>query len=83
MNYDFTGKIFITVSSASILASNLYFSEQIKSIFLFECIENLPKDVDYIFKNYIKDINEKFNASDIIIPKSTTQLLDEFVTTFN
>lgn len=83
MNYDFTGKIFITVSSASILASNLYFSEQIKSIFLFECIENLPKDVDYIFKNYIKDIKEKFNASDIIIPKSTTQLLDEFVTTFN
>lgn len=70
MNEDYSNKIFMTISSGSILASKLYFNENIESYFLFNCTKKMSDMVTCNFYKYL-DLMKQNNIFDSIkIPKN-------------
>ena len=74
MNEDYSNKIFLTISSGSILASKLYFNENIKSYFLYNCTEKMSDMVNDNFLKYLEMLKNNFDMNCITIPDSE----DEF-----
>ena len=70
MNNDFSDKVFLTISSGSVLASKLYFGDNIKTYLLFNCTEKMSDMVTKETFEYLKKINDKFDIKDFIIPKN-------------
>lgn len=70
MNNDFSDKVFLTISSGSVLASKLYFGDNIKTYLLFNCTDKMSDMVTEETFEYLKKMNEKFDMKDFIIPKN-------------
>lgn len=77
MNEDFSDKIFLTISSGSVLASKLYFHENIKTYLLYNCTQKLSPAVTDNYKKYIDKLNEKSNSNKIIIPRNQKDFLKD------
>lgn len=70
MNNDFSDKVFLTISSGSVLASKLYYGDNIKTYLLFNCTEKMSDMVTEETFEYLEKMNEKFDMNDFIIPKN-------------
>ena len=58
MNNDFSNKVFLTISSGSVLASKLYFNEEIKTYLLFNCTDKMSNAVTKEYHKYLSNKNE-------------------------
>ncbi len=76
MNEDYTDKVFVTISSGSILASKLYFNEDIKTFLLYNCTEKKSDVLSPNFYKYLKKIDKTIGLGKIIIPNSKDELLN-------
>jgi len=70
MNEDYRKKVFLTISSGSILASKLYFNENIESYFLYNCTEKMSDMVTTEFYSYLELVKKNMKFDSIIIPKN-------------
>lgn len=70
MNEDYSNKVFFTISSGSILASKLYFDENIKSYFLYNCTEKMSDMVNENFLKYLKMLKNNYDMKCVNIPDS-------------
>ena len=75
MNEDYSSKTFITISSGSILASKLYFHENVKTYLLYNCTEQKSDVLNDNYYKYLNKIKKTIGFNDIIIPDSK----DEFI----
>lgn len=76
MNREFSDKIFLTISSGSVLASKLYFGDNIKTYLLFNCTEKMSNMVGQEYFEYLRRIQEKFGINDFCIPNNKTEFLN-------
>lgn len=76
MNEDFHDKIILTISSNSLLASKLYFNEDIKSYYLFKCTNKVPKLVTNSYLDYLNKIKNTIGLDNIMIPNSEDELMN-------
>ena len=73
MNNDFSQKVFVTVSSGSVLASLLYFDEKIPTVFLYKVIEGkFPIKPHY--EEYLYSILKNTPGNKVYIPKNLDEL---------
>lgn len=72
MNNDYRDKVFLTVSSGSVLASTLYFGENIPTIFLYRLIGGNYKLREH-FEEYLNQICQT-SKNDIFIPETREEL---------
>ena len=70
MNNNFSDKVFLTISSGSILASKLYFNDNIKTYLLFNCTDKMSDMVTDEYFKYLKKVNNKYGLNSFIIPKN-------------
>ena len=77
MNNDFSDKVFLTISSGSVLASKLYFNENIKTYLLFNCTKEKSDMVTEEYFQYLNRVNEKFGLDGFIIPENTNELINK------
>lgn len=73
LNGDFEKKIFLTISSGSVLQSKILFEENIKTILLFNCISHKPKLVNKKYYKHIENITNKYSG-EFIIPDTLNYL---------
>lgn len=76
MNNDFSDKVFITISSGSVLASKLYFGDNINTYLLFNCTEKMSDMVTEETIQYLKKMKDKFKIKDFIIPKDKVEFFE-------
>ncbi len=69
LNNDFSDKVFLTISSGSVLASKLYFNDNIKTYLLFNCTEQMSDMVTDKYHRYLEKVEEKFGLNGFIIPE--------------
>lgn len=74
LNRNFCGYHFFTVASASVLASKLYFTDDVKIIFLYKCTNRRPKPVTEEFDQYLEKVREKFGGENIFVPENMQEL---------
>lgn len=77
MNEDYNNKIFMSISSGSMLASKLYFNENIKTYFLFNCTKKMSDVVTKKFYDYLECIRKNLNFDNIYIPKTKAEFLNK------
>ena len=58
------------------LASKLYFGDNIKTYLLFNCTDKMSDMVTEETFEYLKKMNEKFDMKDFIIPKNRKEFID-------
>ena len=73
MNQCLQGKKLISISSGSILASVLYFQEEIPSYLLFRCIPVKPHVVNDVYEKYLAALRQK--AGWLCVPDSFQEFL--------
>lgn len=73
MNNNFSDKVFLTISSGSVLASRLYFNDNIKTYLLFNCTERKSDMATDDFFEYLEKVKEEFGMKDFIIPKDKSE----------
>lgn len=73
INNDFSDKVFLTISSGSVLASRLYFKDNIKTYLLFNCTEKISDMATEQYFKYLDKVKEKFGMDDFIIPKDRNE----------
>ena len=76
MNNDFSDKVFLTISSGSVLASKLYFGDNIKTYLLYNCTKKKPYTMTEQMLEYLKKINKKFDIKDFIVPSNENEFLE-------
>lgn len=70
LNENYQDKIFLSISSGAILMSKLFFKEQVKSYYLFNCTNHMSYLVTDNFHNYLNKIDETIGLNNIIIPNN-------------
>ena len=75
MNDDFSDKVLLTISSGSVLASKLYFNDNIKTYLLFNCTDKMSNMVTEKYFEYLKKLENKFGLDNFIIPKNEEEFL--------
>lgn len=73
MNYDFTDKVIMTISSSIAFSSRLYFNQPLKTYMLYKTFDVMNVDKNS-FLNYIDSFQKKYCDSNFMIPNSK----DEF-----
>ncbi len=75
LNSNCSGKIFMTVSSAVVFSSALYFGDSCKNILLFKCLKEAAEGLNENFEAYVKKFREKYGENSIYIPKDYDELI--------
>ncbi len=75
MNNNFSDKVFLTISSGSVLASRLYFGDTIKTFLLYNCTNNMSDMVTEKYLKYLKKVEEKFGLDNFVIPHNEEEFL--------
>lgn len=78
LNADFTGKVFLTVSSGSVLASKLFFDDPIRTILLYKCFQEKINNIG-VFDDFISKIIDTTESDDFYIPSDILELEDFLV----
>ncbi len=76
MNNDFSDKVFLTISSGSVLGSRLYFDDNIKTYLLFNCTNKKSDMVTENYLNYLDKVKNEFGMDKFIIPKNKDEFYD-------
>ena len=76
MNNNFSDKVFLTIASGSVLASKLYFGDNIKTYLLFNCTNKMSNMVGEEYFAYLKKVQEKFGIDDFYIPNNKIEFLN-------
>ena len=74
LNNDFNDKVLLTIASGSILASSLYFKDDINSIFLYKCTNNIPQKVNDAFIDYLENLKVCMKDCNFVIPQKFADL---------
>lgn len=74
LNNNFNEKIFLTIASGSILASSLYFQDDIKSLFLYKCTNIIPQKINKEFIDYLENLNFYMKRNNFLIPQNFIEL---------
>lgn len=74
---EYSKKIFITVSSGSVLSYKLLFGKSYKTIMLYKCLEKEESNINEGYIKYFEKFKEKY-SDNLYIPKSLTDL-DELI----
>ncbi len=77
LNNDFSNNVFLTISSGSVLASQLYFNEKIKTYLLFNCTDNKSNMVTTEYFEYFNKLNNKYDLQKFSIPKNKKEFFEE------
>lgn len=77
LNENYQDKIFLSISSGAILMSKLFFKEQVKSYYLFNCTDHMSYLVTDNFHNYLNKIDKTIGLNNIIIPKNKEDFIKE------
>ena len=77
MNNNFDGKVLLTISSGSVLASKLYFNDNIKTYVLYNCTKKMSDMVTNEYLEYLNKLKEKSNLNNFIIPKNYEEFLKD------
>lgn len=83
MNNDFSDKILMTISSGSVLASKLYFNENIKTFLLFNCTDKMSDMVNDKYLEYLEKVKENMGMENFYIPNNEKEFLEELKKTDN
>lgn len=76
MNEDYEDKVFLTISSNCILASKLFFNENIKSYLLYNCTNKMSDAVTSNYCEYINLIKNNLNFENMVIPNNKEEFLN-------
>ena len=77
MNNDFSNKVFLTISSGSVLASKLYFNDNIETYLLFNCTNKMSDMVTDEYSKYLEKIKKNLNFDNFKIPNSNEEFFKE------
>lgn len=76
-NKKFDGKVLITTASSSAFSTRIYFGDNVKIIFLYDCMKNKLKEVRYSkFNDYMNLFIQKYGVDTIFVPNNKDQLID-------
>lgn len=73
MNEDMGEKVLISIASGSILASKLYFDEDVHSILMYKCLKSKPDKVSKEFEMYLERFGSLFDQN-LFIPENKEKL---------
>lgn len=76
MNDDFSNKVLLTISSGSVLASRLYFNDDIKTYLLYNCTSQMSDMVTDKYKEYLNKLKSNIGIDSFIIPNCKSEFLD-------
>lgn len=74
LNSNFDGKVFLAVASGSVLASKVYFDDDVKIVYLFKCVSKRPRHVTKEFENHLRKVMEQYGGDNVFIPQNTEEL---------
>lgn len=75
MNQDLTGKKLLTITSGSVLAGTLYFSQPVEAYLLFRCVNGIPPMLDAAYLKYLEDLSAQTER--LHIPEHREEFLHE------
>ena len=75
LNNDFSDKVFLTISSGSVLSPRILFGENVQTYMLFNCTKNKSDIVKGRFFDYIELFKKKFGKSGFYIPENCDEFL--------
>lgn len=75
LNADFTDKVFLTVSSGSVLASKLFFNDEVRTIVLYKCLNDKIKNIG-VFDHFLNMLIDKSESDDFYLPLDIMELED-------
>lgn len=75
LNADFTDKVFLTISSGSVLASKLFFNDNVRTIVLYKCLQDKIKNIG-VFDHFLNMLIDKSESDDFYLPSDTMELED-------
>lgn len=74
LNQDYSGCIFMTVTSSAVFSSDIYFGDKCYKILLYKCLKTPPSSIDSKFEAYVQKYMERFGSEYLFIPKSYEEL---------
>lgn len=75
LNRSFENKVFVAISCGSILSSKILFSESVKSILLYKCVNKCPPLVNEKYEIYIKKLCDLY-GTELIVPENMEQAIE-------
>lgn len=76
MNMPCTGKAFLTVSSAVVFSSGMYFNDKCKNILLYKCMKKEYSGLNSNFEQFVAKYKQKYGAKSILVPTSYEELVN-------
>ena len=77
MNNNFSDKVLMTISSGSVLASRLYFNDNIKTFLLFNCTDTMSDMVNDKYLQYIDNVKKDFGIGCFCIPQNKEEFFED------
>ena len=74
LNQDYSGCIFMTVTSSAVFSSDIYFGDKCYKILLYKCLKTPPSSIDAKFEAYVQKYKERFGSEYLFIPESYDEL---------
>ena len=74
LNQDYSGYIFMTVTSSAVFSSDIYFGDKCYKILLYKCLKTPPSSIDAKFEAYVQKYKERFGSEYLFIPESYDEL---------
>ena len=74
LNQDYSGCIFMTVTSSAVFSSDIYFGDKCYKILLYKCLKTPPSSIDAKFEAYVQKYKECFGSDYLFIPESYEEL---------
>ena len=76
LNQDYSGCVFMTVTSSAVFSSDIYFGDKCYKILLYKCLKTPPSSIDAKFEAYVRKYKERFGSEYLFIPESYEELKD-------
>lgn len=83
MNMPCDGKAFLTVSSAVVFSSGMYFGDSCKNILLYKCMKKEYAGLNANFERFVNMYKKKYGDNSILIPSSYEELVDIIISNNN
>lgn len=74
LNQDYSGCVFMTVTSSAVFSSDIYFGDKCYKILLYKCLKTPPSSIDAKFEAYVQKYKERFGSDYLFIPESYDEL---------
>lgn len=74
LNQNYSGCVFMTVTSSAVFSSDIYFGDKCYKILLYKCLKTPPSSIDSKFDAYVQKYKERFSSDYLFIPESYEEL---------